>query len=189
MRICGTTIAKGVAVSADFGGVGFGQIRLRFIEFVEACLLFRALSVDRCVWWGLAVVPSTSRRSAQVSFLQSASATGSGITTHAALAQFEVVRLVRDLARKQNAPGLAQLASRMRLAFNSGAGGDVFAKVKGLIQERVAFARMASEMPIAAAKTKPKVALASTSWVLRRLPSGQTHLCFFGRAWFWNAAC
>merc|ERR1719460_2252972 len=46
------------------------------------------------------------------------------------LANFEAVRLVRDLAQKQKSPALAQLASRMAAAMHSS---DPFAKVKGLI--------------------------------------------------------
>jgi len=53
------------------------------------------------------------------------------------LANFEAVRFVRDLARKQHDPALAQLASRMASAIRFGAGNadDPFAKVKGLIAE------------------------------------------------------
>jgi hypothetical protein len=68
----------------------------------------------------------------QVSFLQLASG--------ADLAKFEAVRFVRDLARKSNAPALAQLASRMSSAMKLGAaaGEDPFAKVKGLITDMIA---------------------------------------------------
>ncbi|CAK0799296.1 unnamed protein product [Prorocentrum cordatum] len=47
---------------------------------------------------------------------------------------FEAVRLVRELARRQHAPSLAQLASRMAAVMDGGLGSeeDVFAKVKGL---------------------------------------------------------
>jgi len=52
----------------------------------------------------------------------------------------EAVRFVRDLARKSKSPALAQLASRMSSAMKLGAaaGGDVFAKVKGLIVDMIA---------------------------------------------------
>jgi len=65
----------------------------------------------------------------QVSFLQITSGTGGA-----------AVRFVRDLARKSNAPALAQLASRMQSAMRMGAaaGEDPFAKVKGLITDMVA---------------------------------------------------
>merc|ERR1719460_3073126 len=68
----------------------------------------------------------------QLSFLQVASG--------ADLAKFEAVRFVRDLARKNKAPALAQLASRMQSAMRLGdaAGDDPFAKVKGLITDMIA---------------------------------------------------
>jgi hypothetical protein len=68
----------------------------------------------------------------QVSFLQRSRA-ASGVE----LAGFEAVRLVRDLARKENSRSLAQLASRMVSAMHSG-GDDIFAKVKGLISDMLA---------------------------------------------------
>jgi len=46
----------------------------------------------------------------------------------------EVVRLVRDLARKDGSPALAQLASRMSSAMRSP---DPFGKIKGLIAEMI----------------------------------------------------
>jgi len=67
----------------------------------------------------------------QVSFLQ---LSRSGLSSGADLAKFEAVRLVRDLARKQNSPALAQLASRMASAMHASSNSeDPFAKVKGLI--------------------------------------------------------
>merc|ERR1719424_411428 len=67
----------------------------------------------------------------QVSFIQLSSKLSSG----ADLANFEAVRFVRDLARKQHSTVLAQLASRMAAAVrtSSGAGEDPFGKIKGLI--------------------------------------------------------
>jgi hypothetical protein len=64
----------------------------------------------------------------QISFLQ--------MSSGADLANAEAVRFVRDLARKTNAPALAQLASRMSSAMRLG--GDVFAKVEGLISDMIA---------------------------------------------------
>merc|ERR1719169_422463 len=67
----------------------------------------------------------------QVSFLQ--------VSSSADLAKAEAVRFVRDLARKNNAPALAQLASRMSSAIRLSAGeADPFAKVKGLITDMIA---------------------------------------------------
>jgi len=62
------------------------------------------------------------------------------ISSGAALANFEAVRFVRDLARKQNSPALAQLASRLdtALRLGAGAGGDPFGKIKGLITDMIA---------------------------------------------------
>merc|ERR1719506_373388 len=53
------------------------------------------------------------------------------------LKNFEVVRMVKDLARKQHAPALAQLASRMASAIRLNHGEDVFAKIKGMISDMV----------------------------------------------------
>merc|ERR1719387_3409793 len=50
---------------------------------------------------------------------------------------FEVVRMVKDLARKQHAPALAQLASRMASAIRLNHGADVFAKIKGMISDMI----------------------------------------------------
>jgi len=68
----------------------------------------------------------------QESFLQMASKAG--------LAQFEAVRLVRDLARKENSRALTQLASRLEMTVraSSAQGADPFAKVKGLISDMIA---------------------------------------------------
>merc|ERR1719172_246217 len=55
------------------------------------------------------------------------------------LANSKVVRFIRDMARRQNLPELAQLASRVASALRMGAaaGDDPFAKVKGLIEEMI----------------------------------------------------
>merc|ERR1719310_1444668 len=62
------------------------------------------------------------------------------MTSSADLAKFEAVRFIRDLARKEQAPALAQLASRISSAMRLGAaaGQDPFAKVKGLITDMIA---------------------------------------------------
>merc|ERR1719162_1399580 len=66
----------------------------------------------------------------QTSFLQR-----SQLSSEAELAGFEVTRLVRDLARKEGTPELAQLASRVTFIVGEGArdGKDPFEKVKALI--------------------------------------------------------
>merc|ERR550532_3435491 len=63
----------------------------------------------------------------QESFLQ--------ITSKASLAQFEAVRFVRDLARKENSRALTQLSSRLEMTVRTTA--DPFAKVKGLISDMI----------------------------------------------------
>jgi len=74
---------------------------------------------------------AASQSYSQVSFMQ--------VSSGADLANVEAVRFIRDLARKTKAPALAQLASRMSSAIRLGsaAGGDPFAKVKGLINEMI----------------------------------------------------
>jgi len=49
----------------------------------------------------------------------------------------QVVRMIRDLAKQQNAPELAQLASRLGSAIRLNHGDDVFAKIKGMISDMV----------------------------------------------------
>merc|ERR1740123_760028 len=62
------------------------------------------------------------------------------ITAKAGLAQFEAIRLVRDLARKDHSRALTQLASRLEMTVrtSSAQGADPFAKVKGLISDMIA---------------------------------------------------
>jgi len=62
------------------------------------------------------------------------------ITSKAGLAQFEAVRMVRDLARRENSRALTQLASRLEMTVRTGTaqGADPFAKVKGLISDMIA---------------------------------------------------
>jgi len=64
----------------------------------------------------------------------------SAIRSRADLANFEAVRAVRDLARKQHSPSLAQLASRMEVALRAGDnnGQDPFAKIKSLVADMIA---------------------------------------------------
>merc|ERR1719359_2534963 len=62
------------------------------------------------------------------------------LSSSADLAKSEAVRFIRDLARKNKSPLLAQLASRMNSAIKLGvaAGDDPFAKVEGLIKDMIA---------------------------------------------------
>jgi len=48
-----------------------------------------------------------------------------------------VLRLVRDLSRKQDSPALAQLASRMESVMKHSSGADGFGKVKSLIRDMI----------------------------------------------------
>merc|ERR1719413_226571 len=66
--------------------------------------------------------------------------TQSSIASGMDLANFEAVRFVRDLARKQGSSMLAQLAQRMAavVRFGSNGGADPFAKVKSLITDMIA---------------------------------------------------
>ena len=72
---------------------------------------------------------------AAASFLQD----GITISTQADLVNFEAVRFVRDLAKKQHSTALSQLASRMVsvVRFATGDKADVFAKIKGLIVDMI----------------------------------------------------
>merc|ERR1719162_2594501 len=80
---------------------------------------------------------------ASASFLQTVSDSSlqAQLASRFGLANFEAVRYLRDLARKTNAPELAQLASRMstvfRLEQNNGSK-DPFSKVKVLITDMIA---------------------------------------------------
>jgi len=72
--------------------------------------------------------------------VQISSGASSQISTSADLANFEAVRLVRDLARKDKSAALAQLAQRMSAAIHAGesnSAGDVFGKVKNLISDMI----------------------------------------------------
>jgi len=68
---------------------------------------------------------------AQASFLQT---DRSRLNSGADLASFEVVHLIRDLARKQGSSALMQLASRMSSAMHSE---DAFTKIRGLIADMI----------------------------------------------------
>merc|ERR1719436_463676 len=63
----------------------------------------------------------------------------SGMRTHADLAGSEVVNIVKRLAKENNSPALAQLASRIAavMQYGASAGEDPFAKVKGLIKNLI----------------------------------------------------
>jgi len=63
----------------------------------------------------------------------------SSLSTGTDLANFEAVRFIRDLARKENSVQLAQLASRISSAvrFANAGNADPFAKVKSLITEMI----------------------------------------------------
>merc|ERR1719230_439159 len=81
-----------------------------------------------------AVGASMAQTDADVSFLQV-----SKLSTSADLANFEVVRMVRQLAKKTNSAELAQLASRVAstVRFGGGSKEDIFSKVQGLITDMI----------------------------------------------------
>lgn len=70
----------------------------------------------------------------QVSFLQR-----SALATSQDLKNFEVTRMLRDLAKKHHDTVLSQLASRVNSVVRYGGGSkeDVFAKIKGLISDMI----------------------------------------------------
>merc|ERR1719162_2892925 len=70
-----------------------------------------------------AVVESTAGATEQsYSFMQ--------MSSRSDLSKTEAVQFIKNLAKKQNAPALAQLASRIASAVRLGHGADVFAKIK-----------------------------------------------------------
>jgi len=73
------------------------------------------------------------------SLLQAGARTVSSLRTRADLANAEIVNLVNKLAKEHHSSALAQLASRIAvtLRFGTGAGEDVFTKVKGLIRTMI----------------------------------------------------
>merc|ERR1719420_1493655 len=82
---------------------------------------------------------SSGAVSQSYSLLQVSSLTGSKLQTRADLANAEVVRLVKKLAKEHHSAALAQLASRIGSVLRYGAadGDDVFAKVKSLITDMI----------------------------------------------------
>jgi len=77
-----------------------------------------------------AVVDNTSGAGGQTySFMQ--------ISSSLDLRQTETVQFIKNLAKKQNAPALAQLASRIASAMKLSNGDDVFPKIKGMIGDMV----------------------------------------------------
>jgi len=77
-----------------------------------------------------AVVENTAGAGGQTySFMQISSSLG--------LRQTEAVQYIKDLAKKQHAPALAQLASRIASAMKLSNGDDVFAKIKGMIGDMI----------------------------------------------------
>jgi chromosome segregation ATPase len=77
-----------------------------------------------------AVVENTAGATEQqYSFLQ--------ISTRGDLVKTETVQFIKNLAKKQNAPALAQLASRIASAMKLNTGADVFAKIKGMIGDMI----------------------------------------------------
>merc|ERR1719506_2207170 len=72
--------------------------------------------------------------------LDGSSDAGTGLKTHVDLINFEVVNLVRTLAREQKSTQLTQLATRIAAVLREGSatGEDPFAKVKQLISDMIA---------------------------------------------------
>merc|ERR1719229_2117409 len=77
------------------------------------------------------IVEATGAALNQMSFLQ---------VSRSSASNFQVVRFVRKLAKKQHSPALAELAKRMASAVRYGGkvGDDPFAKVRGLIADMIA---------------------------------------------------
>jgi len=75
---------------------------------------------------------ATAGALSQVSLLQTSRST---ITSNTDLAKMQIVRLVRDLARKQQSSSLMLLSTQLASAMHSR---DPFAKVKGLISDMIA---------------------------------------------------
>jgi len=78
------------------------------------------------------VIEATSLSQTSESFLQ--------LSTRTDLVDFEAVRYVRDLAKKQHSNALAQLASRMDTTVRFGGSNkeDVFAKIKVMVNDMIA---------------------------------------------------
>jgi len=82
-----------------------------------------------------------TQRDASPSFLQvrAISRGSSHLATHVDLANFEVVNLIKQLAKKERSAALAQLATRLAavIKYGSSSGEDPFAKVKALITDMI----------------------------------------------------
>jgi hypothetical protein len=80
------------------------------------------------------ILEETSKGAVQQSydFLQTKMLTSSD------LHKSEFVHLVKDLAKKEHSAALAQLASRIGAVVKYGGGADVFAKIKGLVEDMIA---------------------------------------------------
>jgi len=77
-----------------------------------------------------AVVENTSGAGGQTySFMQ--------ISSSRDLHQTEAIQFIKNLAKKHNAPALAQLASRIQSAMKLSNGEDVFAKIKGMVSDMI----------------------------------------------------
>jgi len=119
------------ALAEDVAALGdlHGDCMAKAQDF-EAETLSRGEELKALAMAKKAVKDSTGGATEQTySFLQ--------LQSTADLKSFEVVRLVKDLARKQNEPVLAQLASRMSSAIRLNHGADVFAKIKGMISDMI----------------------------------------------------
>jgi aminoglycoside phosphotransferase family enzyme len=90
--------------------------------------------------------------------------TASRLQTRADLANAEVVRLVKKLAKEHHSAALAQLASRIGSVLRYGAadGDDVFAKVKSLITD------MISKLEAEANSEATEKLIATKSWLRQR---------------------
>jgi len=84
------------------------------------------------------VITETTSGADSLSYGGAGAASFLQLSSGADLANYEAVRVVRDLARKEKSAALAQLASQMNSAMRLGASsGDPFAKVKGLITQMI----------------------------------------------------
>merc|ERR1719281_1006639 len=61
------------------------------------------------------------------------------VSTEMDLKNIEITRMLRDLSKKHHDPLLAQLASRINseMRYGGGSKADVFAKIKGLVQDMI----------------------------------------------------
>jgi len=59
------------------------------------------------------------------------------MSSSADLKNTEAVQFIKNLAKKNNAPALAQLASRINSAMRLNHGADVFAKIKGMVSDMI----------------------------------------------------